>query len=247
MKSLAQHGRVVVTVIHQPRSSIYDMFDRLLLLSEGRSMFFGNAEDAVGYFSNIGYHCHEFYNPSDFFLDILSPDNRTEELEKESSLRIQYIGEEWEKRSVLLAEPKSSHLGDVRSVGTDSSPLKVLQNFSVLCWRAWAEQSRDVVTFGIKMIFSIFFALIIGGIYSNIGDSQTSIQNRKGLLFFVVINMAFNTVISVFNTFPKEKEIVNRERSGNAYDTLSYFLAKVVVEIPLNVLPPFVYSCVVYW
>jgi ABC-type multidrug transport system ATPase subunit len=41
MKSLALNGRLVISVIHQPRSSIYEMFDRLLLLSCGRVMFLG--------------------------------------------------------------------------------------------------------------------------------------------------------------------------------------------------------------
>ena len=53
--------------------------------------------------------------------------------------------------------------------------------------------------------------------------------------------------MSVFNTFPKEKEIVNRERSMSAYDTLSYYIAKILVEIPLNVLPCIVYSCIIYY
>ena len=41
MKSLASNGRLVISVIHQPRSSIYEMFDRLLLLSSGKVMFLG--------------------------------------------------------------------------------------------------------------------------------------------------------------------------------------------------------------
>jgi ATP-binding cassette subfamily G (WHITE) protein 2 len=94
---------------------------------------------------------------------------------------------------------------------------------------------------------TIFFALILGGIYSNIGLGQKSIQNRNGLLFFVGINQGFNGLIGVLNTFPKEKNIVNRERAGRAYDTASYFFAKLFVEIPLNVLPSIIFSCIIYW
>ena len=43
MKALAKNGRLVISVIHQPRSSIYEMFDRLLLLSCGRVMFLGKS------------------------------------------------------------------------------------------------------------------------------------------------------------------------------------------------------------
>ena len=77
-------------------------------------------------------------------------------------------------------------------------------------------------------------------------DDQTSIQNRNGLLFFVTINQSFNGLISVLNTFPKEKVIVNREISSNAYKLNSYFLSKFFVELPINILPPLVFSLILY-
>lgn len=60
------------------------------------------------------------------------------------------------------------------------------------------------------MIITCFFGLIIGGIYSNAGYNQSSIQNRTGLLFLICLNQAFNGTIGVLNSFPKEKIIVNR-------------------------------------
>lgn len=70
-----------MAVIHQPRSSIYAMFDQLMILSEGCLMYHGEANKAVDYFSSLSRHGQEFicphnYNPSDFFLDLLSPDHR---------------------------------------------------------------------------------------------------------------------------------------------------------------------------
>jgi ABC-type multidrug transport system ATPase subunit len=70
-----------MAVIHQPRSSIYAMFDQLMILSEGSLMYHGEAAKAVDYFSSLSRYGQEFtcphnYNPSDFFLDLLSPDHR---------------------------------------------------------------------------------------------------------------------------------------------------------------------------
>jgi ABC-type multidrug transport system ATPase subunit len=260
MKDLAMNGRLVISVIHQPRSSIFSMFDQLLLLSEGRTMYSGPAENAVAYFADVGFPCAAFYNPSDFFLDLLSPDNRSPELEEASQARIQRLGDVWLERGAgglaqskngastdnlanLVSEPQSA----VRAVGTSGDCKKALTNLRVLCWRAFAAQSRDIGTFIFKCVLTTFFALIIGGIYSNIGFSQLSIQNRNGILYFICINIAFNNLIGVLNTFPTEKIIVNRERASRAYDTFSYFFAKVIIEIPLNTFPAVLYSCIVYW
>jgi len=57
MKNLASNGRLVIAVIHQPRSSIFDMFDQLLVLSDGRVMFYGNASESVQYFGKLGHLC----------------------------------------------------------------------------------------------------------------------------------------------------------------------------------------------
>lgn len=44
LKSLASQGHTVVCSIHQPRSSIFAMFDDLLLLCEGRPVYWGPAD-----------------------------------------------------------------------------------------------------------------------------------------------------------------------------------------------------------
>jgi len=255
MKDLAENGRLVISVIHQPRSSIYNMFDRLLLLSEGRTMFFGKSSDAVDHFAKAGHACPSSFNPADYFLDILSPDSRTEEAETRSTAIIKTLGDIWHEKvqdrgmsSGNLEEGANSNgLGSVELIGGATDLRKLVRNMLLLCWRAWAEQSRDLITLFIKCMITTFFAFIIGGIYSNIGLGQKSIQNRNGLLFFVAINQGFNGLIGVLNTFPKEKNIVNRERAGRAYNTLSYFFAKFFVEIPLNCFPSVLYSCIIYW
>lgn len=47
LRHLCRNGRTVVTTIHQPRSNIFNLFDNLLLLSEGKTMYFGKAANAV--------------------------------------------------------------------------------------------------------------------------------------------------------------------------------------------------------
>jgi ABC-type cobalamin/Fe3+-siderophores transport system ATPase subunit len=55
LRHLCQNGRTVITTIHQPRSNIYNLFDNLLLLSEGKTMYFGKADRAVvcGHFTRL--------------------------------------------------------------------------------------------------------------------------------------------------------------------------------------------------
>ena len=51
LRDLARDGRTVVASIHQPRSSIFAMFDDLVLLSEGAAVYAGPADGALKFFA----------------------------------------------------------------------------------------------------------------------------------------------------------------------------------------------------
>ena len=50
MKKLANQGKTVISTIHQPSSHVFEMFDRLFLLSEGKVAFTGTLEDTKSFF-----------------------------------------------------------------------------------------------------------------------------------------------------------------------------------------------------
>ncbi|KAH0839311.1 hypothetical protein HID58_027051 [Brassica napus] len=63
-------GKTVVTSIHQPSSRAFQMFDTVLLLSEGRCLFYGKGRDAMAYFDSVGFSPAFPMNPADFLLDL---------------------------------------------------------------------------------------------------------------------------------------------------------------------------------
>ena len=61
-------GIPMLLTIHQPRFHILQMFDRLLLLSQGRTVFFGTLEETIEHFYRLGFVVPPNTNPADFFL-----------------------------------------------------------------------------------------------------------------------------------------------------------------------------------
>jgi hypothetical protein len=296
-----------MAVIHQPRSSIYAMFDQLMILSEGSLMFHGEASKAIDYFSSLSrfeseFSCPPNFNPSDFFLDLMSPDHRSisvslchllltvlsrsPELAKYSIERIEYL-------RVQNHRSQSEHPSPVPPA-SDASPLwlteqkdeqrsavpllslcqKNLESYLLLVWRCFTESRRDVATQRIRLLIALFFCLVVGGLYSNGSDGQSSIYNRAGFFFFISINQGYTAVNCAVNVLVKEKVIVHRsalplslspdlgaplshhltsppflrrEVEGNAYTFLTYFLAKFTSEIPFTLLPTLCFSLIIYW
>jgi len=79
LRDLAQAGRTVISTIHQPNSDIFEMFDRLMLLAQGKIIYFNEARLAVDYFASINFRCPELSNPADYFMSIMSIESQEEE------------------------------------------------------------------------------------------------------------------------------------------------------------------------
>jgi ABC-type multidrug transport system ATPase subunit len=51
---LTQRCRTVVAVIHQPSSEVFELMDKLCLLSTGETVYFGDAHKAADFFGSVG-------------------------------------------------------------------------------------------------------------------------------------------------------------------------------------------------
>lgn len=70
VKLAKDYNRTIVFTIHQPRSNIVSLFDKLILLSEGDLIFSGDMINSNEYFGKNGYQCPLGYNIADYLIDI---------------------------------------------------------------------------------------------------------------------------------------------------------------------------------
>ncbi|KAG7005642.1 hypothetical protein G7Y79_00018g044490 [Physcia stellaris] len=64
------YNRTVIFTIHQPRSNIVALFDHLVLLAKGRTVYSGPFSDCQAYFDRIGYPCPSGFNIADYLVDL---------------------------------------------------------------------------------------------------------------------------------------------------------------------------------
>ena len=50
MKNLAKKGKTIICTIHQPSSELYELFDKLCLLAEGRLAYIGDLYNVNEFF-----------------------------------------------------------------------------------------------------------------------------------------------------------------------------------------------------
>ncbi|KAL3139516.1 hypothetical protein ABBQ38_003839 [Trebouxia sp. C0009 RCD-2024] len=251
LKNLCKEGHTVISSIHQPRSSIFAMFDDLILLSEGRMLYSGPADQALPYFEQLGHHCPQHYNPAEFLADIISVDASTPEAQQQTRARVDELAEAYlQKKSKDMEAASSSRAGPVGG-GQAGPPLerpqcKWQRQAQLLLKRSWRQISRDRATIMARTIANVSAALIFGSIFNRMKLSQTAIQDRLGLLQVAAINTAMGSLVKTCTTFPQERTIVTRERSKRSYEVGPYFLAKLLAELPIGALFPGVFGTLVY-
>jgi len=60
MKNLAAAGKTVICTIHQPSSEVFELFDRILLMAEGRTAYLGPIGQALYFFAERVPHSYKF-------------------------------------------------------------------------------------------------------------------------------------------------------------------------------------------
>ncbi|EFC47894.1 abc transporter family protein [Naegleria gruberi] len=249
ISKLATHGRTVVLTIHQPSSNIYEIFDKLLLLSRGRVAYFGNAKDAVPYFSDIGHPCPVGYNPADFLMDVitenaaLTGDNL--EKKKRQDERIEGVLNHYSKNVQLEIPPTQQLDSNLKRFSSYNSSW--FAQFTVLTMRAFINIIRDKKVTMAKFVQNIVMSLFVGLIFLQLGYEQSNVQDRIGVLFFILTNQFLGSAMSSVSMMYDEKPIFLRERGAKMYKVSSYFLARSVAEMPTMFFFPLLFGAIVYW
>ncbi|EKX39026.1 hypothetical protein GUITHDRAFT_58672, partial [Guillardia theta CCMP2712] len=251
LKELAAAGRTVVATIHQPSSDIFHMFDNLLLLASGRILYQGPSRSCMDYFATRGSPCPQFTNPADhIFMKVLNDQLASSELERKAKReQIEGLLSEYAESSTfkdMEARVKVPGSGVDKS-SSSFSPSLLLQ-MSVLFGRAKNNAIRNRLILRAKIGQSLFMGLLMGLIYRDLQTNQKSIQNRTGALFFVSVNVTMSAAMTaVISAFGVERVVFERERSIGMYSTFAYFLAKIIVELPHNIIFPFIQANIVYF
>ncbi len=69
------HGKTVITSIHQPSSAVFHKFDKVLFLADGCVVYHGSPADSLLYCKQLGYECPDGYNSADHWMDLLVEDS----------------------------------------------------------------------------------------------------------------------------------------------------------------------------
>lgn len=66
----SEERKTIVSTLYQAGNGIYDLFDKVLVLAEGREIYYGPTSEAKQYFEDMGFECVPGANISDFLTSV---------------------------------------------------------------------------------------------------------------------------------------------------------------------------------
>ena len=255
LKELASSGVTVLVTIHQPRASIFAQLDDLTLVSALGVAYSGPAEAAVktlrrhldadvGDSSFLGAPL----NPAEWVVDAISIDVSDADVEHASQARVRaLVNAAAQAASPLGAAKKGAAAREAsRAFGARMARAGPWTQFRCLFARSLRQVTRDKATIRVRVATLLNSAIVFGMIYWRMGNAQSRIQDRMGLLQVCAINTAMASITKTVTAFTRERAVVSRERVARSYEVGPYFVAKLLAEVPMSALFPFIFSSVVY-
>ncbi|KAK7317703.1 hypothetical protein RJT34_02147 [Clitoria ternatea] len=247
---LANGGKTIVMTVHQPSSRIYYMFHKVLLLSEGNILYLGKGSEAMEYFSNIGYAPTMAMNPSDFLLDLANgvytdQSNEDHAINKHKLIYAykNYFDAKWKQD--LHEFPDCDKSQDrFENNGIGEWPTNWLQQFLVLLKRNVKERKYGSLS-GLRICQVLAVALIVGLLWYKSDISH--VQDQVGLLFFISSFWGSLPLYQAIFTFPEELNMLKKERSSGMYRLSSYFMSRIVGDLPMELVLPTIFISITYW
>ncbi|KOX73110.1 ABC transporter G family member 15 [Melipona quadrifasciata] len=139
---------IIFCTIHQPGMDIYSLFTHVLLLSDGRTGYFGTLEDATRFFLSLGYECPVGFDESEYYIKLLSrrnPETSATNPNCEDAGPGELIDEICRafSRSSLSRIPEITDGGNLEIESREGKPGCTIQ-FSWLTWRIWIQNWRTM-------------------------------------------------------------------------------------------------------
>ncbi|KAL9416278.1 hypothetical protein AB3S75_039468 [Citrus x aurantiifolia] len=263
LKKLASTGCTLLFTINQSSTEVFGLFDRICLLSNGNTLFFGETLACLQHFSNAGFPCPIMQSPSDHFLRAINTDFdriiamckswqddhgdfssvnmdtavaiRTLEATYQSSADAAAV----ETMILRLTEKEGPFL---KSKGKASSATRV----AVLTWRSLLIMSREWKYYWLRLILCMILTLCVGTVFSGLGHSLSSVVTRVAAIFVFV---SFNSLLNIAGVPALMKEIKTyaSEESNMHSGALVFLLGQLLSSIPFLFLISISSSLVFYF
>lgn len=157
LKNLANKGKTIILTIHQPSSELFSLFDKILLMAEGRVAFLGTPMQATQFFNDLGSPCPSNYNPADYYVQKLAIAPNAE-IECRSNIKAfcdafavsnlaRGINEQ-----IIIHRAESLYLHPLEMFSSGGYRASWWTQFIAILWRSWLSVLKEPMLVKVRLL-----------------------------------------------------------------------------------------------
>ncbi|KAL7416554.1 putative ATP-binding cassette transporter [Mrakia frigida] len=263
-------GMTTFVSLYQAGDGIYDQFDKVLVIDEGRQVYFGPAKEARKYMVNLGYKDLPRQTTADFLSGCTDPNERqfasedssnvpsdpasfaaayraSDTYKKISADRDAYI-KSMEEDPTAQQDLRAAVQDDKRKGVSHKSPYTVsfISQVSALAKRQFQLKRQDTFSLFTSYATAVIIAIITGTVYYQLPKTAGGAFTRGGTLFIAMLFNALNS-FSELPSMMMGRPILYRQANYKFYRPGAYAIASAYAEIPFTLPRILLFAIIIYF
>ncbi|ATZ56223.1 BcatrB [Botrytis cinerea B05.10] len=261
-------GMASIVTLYQAGNGIYNLFDKVLVLDEGKQIYYGPMKQARPFMEELGFICDDSANVADFLTGVTVPTERKirdefqnrfprtageilaaynrhsikNEMEKEYDYPTTAIAKErTEDFRTSVQHEKNPKLGKDSPLTTSfMTQVKacVIRQYQII----WG----DKATFIIKQLSTLAQALIAGSLFYNAPANSSGLFVKSGALFLSLLFNALLAMSEVTDSF-SGRPVLAKHKAFAFYHPAAFCIAQIAADIPVLLVQVSHFSLVMYF
>jgi ATP-binding cassette subfamily G (WHITE) protein 2 (PDR) len=269
LRTDAETGSCHVASLYQVSDALLLEFDRVMVLYEGRQVFYGSPKHASAYFEKMGWYKPSNQPIGDFLAAVTNPEERVarrryedrvprtaEEFEmtwKNSKFYTSllksldgYNNDRWKQHKLTDSERLLAQKNDRAFTNTSSysatQTTQVIYNLKRLARRLKNDKKSIIIVGWGQTVMS----LVLGSLFYQTPNDTHGLFSKGGVLFASILLNAIVTITDIFQLFGN-RPIIERQASYLFYRPWTEALAGVLINIPLKLITATIFNLILYF
>lgn len=231
--------KTVLATIHQPSEEVFNLFDKVLILVEGRTVYFGSPGGALQHYSSLSLQCPRDESPPDFFMRCVATDAGEDADRQQAKQNVETLL----KALPPLATPDMPKKFDPKVESLKGSGVVALLT---LVRREFLIRRRSKILFKAAIARTLFMAILLGLLYWQLPNDQDSWQSVLGVLNMIMINTFMTSGFGLTQELPHSFRPAFREARAGMYSISACFWSKTLGDLPVDVIGPLIGSSLIF-
>jgi ABC-type multidrug transport system ATPase subunit len=263
-----QMGLATIVTLYQAGNGIYDLFDKVLVLDEGKQIYYGPRSEARPYMESQGFICQDGANVGDFLTGVTVPSER--QIKPDFKMRFPRNNLELQKaysqspiKAVMdreLAYPTTEEAQTntrkfCEAIALDRSPrlpksspmtASFVDQVKACVVRQYQILWGDKATLFLKQGSTLIQALICGSLFYNAPDNSSGLFIKGGALFLLLLFNALLAMSEVTDSFAG-RPILAKHKNFAFFNPAAFCIAQITTDIPILFVQVTIFVVIIYW